>query len=101
MSTKLDLSPDVDFAQLAQSTEGYSGADLQALVYNAHLDMVHASMLKTEVPQGKGKQKAGTAPEQPGAFVALSSATTKTLSAAERSAMEHRVSYRHFARWSG
>ncbi|TFY68057.1 hypothetical protein EVG20_g3702 [Dentipellis fragilis] len=41
---KVPISPSVDFASLAEMTEGYSGADLQALLYNAHLDVVHASI---------------------------------------------------------
>jgi peroxin-1 len=38
------MSPDVDFDHLAGATEGFSGADLQALLYNAHLEVVHASV---------------------------------------------------------
>ncbi len=41
---KVPVSPDVDFDRLADVTEGFSGADLQALLYNAHLDVVHASV---------------------------------------------------------
>ena len=41
---KVPISPDVDFAYLADATEGFSGADLQALLYNAHLEVVHASV---------------------------------------------------------
>lgn len=42
------LAPDVDVERYARLTEGYSGADLQALVYNAHLDAVHASIAQAE-----------------------------------------------------
>lgn len=38
------MSSDVDFDRLADATEGFSGADLQALLYNAHLEVVHASV---------------------------------------------------------
>ena len=38
------MSPEVDFDRLANATEGFSGADLQALLYNAHLEVVHASV---------------------------------------------------------
>jgi peroxin-1 len=41
---KVPISPDVDFDYLADSTEGFSGADLQALLYNAHLEVVHESV---------------------------------------------------------
>jgi peroxin-1 len=60
---KLHVSPSIDFDELAVDTEGFSGADLQALVYNAHLDVVHAVLNKPEeeeevVANGKGKAKA-------------------------------------------
>ncbi|EJD40467.1 AAA-domain-containing protein [Auricularia subglabra TFB-10046 SS5] len=41
---KLTVSPEVDLSEYAAQTEGYSGADLQALLYNAHLDAVHESI---------------------------------------------------------
>ncbi|KAG0694261.1 hypothetical protein DFH29DRAFT_1006489 [Suillus ampliporus] len=44
VSRKLTLAPSVDFDALAHVTGGFSGADLQALVYNAHLEVVHAAI---------------------------------------------------------
>ncbi|KAJ9606199.1 Peroxisome biosynthesis protein pex1 [Cladophialophora chaetospira] len=43
VSTKLHLTPEVENRLLgvAQRTEGFSGADLQALMYNAHLEAIH------------------------------------------------------------
>jgi peroxin-1 len=41
---KVHLATSVDLGALAAATEGFSGADLQALVYNAHLAVVHASI---------------------------------------------------------
>ncbi|GAA6031995.1 hypothetical protein JCM8097_003379 [Rhodosporidiobolus ruineniae] len=38
---KIHLSPSVDLSSLGALTAGYSGADLQALIYNAHLDAIH------------------------------------------------------------
>lgn len=49
---------------IAADTEGLSGADLQAVVYNAHLEVVQASIADmqasetTAEPKGKGKGKA-------------------------------------------
>ncbi|XP_030757477.1 peroxisome biogenesis factor 1 isoform X2 [Sitophilus oryzae] len=37
LSRRLELAPDADLAQIAIKTEGYSGADLQSLLYTAHI----------------------------------------------------------------
>jgi len=44
VANKLAVSPSVDFDSLAAVTDGYTGADLQALLYNAHLQVIHASI---------------------------------------------------------
>lgn len=59
VSTKLHLTPEVDnrLLSVAQRTEGFSGADLQALMYNAHLEAIHDLLgdLKTaDGDKGKG-----------------------------------------------
>ena len=43
VSTKLHLTADVEsrLSSIAEKTEGFSGADLQALMYNAHLESIH------------------------------------------------------------
>lgn len=44
MANKLAVSPSVDFDSLAAVTDGYTGADLQALLYNAQLQVIHAAI---------------------------------------------------------
>ncbi|KAL0956260.1 hypothetical protein HGRIS_002414 [Hohenbuehelia grisea] len=44
VARKVRISEDVDLAEVAAVTEGFSGADLQALLYNAHLEVIHASI---------------------------------------------------------
>ncbi|PPQ98400.1 hypothetical protein CVT24_004079 [Panaeolus cyanescens] len=44
VSKKIRLAASVDLDEIASKTEGFSGADLQALLYNAHLDAIHASI---------------------------------------------------------
>jgi len=44
VSHKVSLSPEIDLSAIAEATEGYTGADLQALVYNANLEAVHATI---------------------------------------------------------
>ncbi len=44
LSAKLSFSFDVDFQIIASLTHNFSGADLQALLYNAQLDALHNSI---------------------------------------------------------
>ncbi|KAG8958543.1 Peroxisome biosynthesis protein pex1 [Tulasnella sp. 419] len=44
LSSKIPLSPSIDLRSIAARTSNYSGADLQAMVYNAHLEIVHESI---------------------------------------------------------
>ncbi|ODQ63998.1 AAA-domain-containing protein [Nadsonia fulvescens var. elongata DSM 6958] len=37
----IKLAPEVELTQIAESTDGYSGADLQAVLYNAYLEAIH------------------------------------------------------------
>lgn len=40
VGSKVRFAQDVDLHEIARRTQGYSGADLQAVVYNAHLEAV-------------------------------------------------------------
>ncbi|PGH27875.1 hypothetical protein AJ80_00425 [Polytolypa hystricis UAMH7299] len=46
VSKKLQLDDEVNsrISEIAERTEGYSGADLQAVVYNAHLEAIHDAL---------------------------------------------------------
>ena len=44
-----DKAQEQDVHEVARRTEGYSGADLQAVIYNAHLEAVHETLSKTKV----------------------------------------------------
>ncbi len=59
----LDEVQEEGLQELADRTEGYSGADLQALVYNAHLEAIHRALGRHDNGKGlpsesksKGKQ---------------------------------------------
>jgi peroxin-1 len=79
--------------EIASKTQGLSGADLQALVYNAHLDVVHASIAeqsqKKPVPNGN---KGGASKEDPVKYRQVAPVSKESISRADRSAMENRVS---------
>ena len=75
------LAPTIDLDVIAHNTQGYSGADLQAIMYNAHLDVVQSSLSVSNgqalsahgeaahaqgKAKGKGKAKAnGDVPHKP------------------------------------
>lgn len=61
LSKKLKLSPEVmgKLEEIAGTTEGYSGADLQALVYNAHLEAIHDMLGDVESTELGGKKDGG------------------------------------------
>ncbi|CZR51037.1 probable peroxin-1 [Phialocephala subalpina] len=62
LGKKLKLSEEVleNLDEIADQTEGYSGADLQALVYNAHLEAIHDVLGDHDTEIGGGKRTNGT-----------------------------------------
>jgi peroxin-1 len=42
LARKMTLADDIDLAHYAERTDGLSGADLQAFLYNAHLESIHS-----------------------------------------------------------
>jgi peroxin-1 len=67
LGKKLKLSNDIlsgssgGLEEIATQTEGYSGADLQALVYNAHLEAIHDVLGHQDHPETVGKKGPGKA----------------------------------------
>ena len=58
ISHKVPLAPDVDVNEWAKRTEGFSGADLQALLYNANLETITASIDRHAPAQDKPSEQA-------------------------------------------
>lgn len=86
---KLRLAESVDLAEYAELTEGFTGADLQALVYNAHLDALHASIAEGEARPSKGAEEVKV--EYVAFGGAVAEGKSKVLSLAEKSALDRRV----------
>lgn len=53
LSRKMHVAEDVDLMDLAKRTEGFTGADLQAVLYNAHLESVHDLISHQEAVQAE------------------------------------------------
>ncbi|KAH8996318.1 AAA-domain-containing protein [Lactarius akahatsu] len=88
---KVPVSPGVDFDRLANATEGFSGADLQALLYNAHLEVVHASV--GEVTASAPTTESGNSKDDgPIEYTVFGGPAQKTvMSRAEQMAAERRI----------
>jgi len=85
----LNLSPSVDLDALADQTEGYSGADIQAVMYNAHLEVVHENIVTAPA-----LDKPSTRDEVPVEFVVLRGRKKDqniSMSRAEQTALQRRV----------
>ena len=89
------MSPDVDFDYLADATEGFSGADLQALLYNAHLEVVHASVgevLASAPSSSGGDGSSSTDDDIPIEYTSFGGPVQNTVkSRAEQMTMQRRV----------
>ncbi|GAA5856306.1 hypothetical protein JCM8547_000862 [Rhodosporidiobolus lusitaniae] len=96
---KIHLSPSVDLSTLASQTAGYSGADLQAVIYNAHLDAIHAQLSaseEAEKEEGEGKENrrrgGGNGEEGEVKYVAIGGEEgEKVLSRAEQASVNKRL----------
>ena len=63
--TKRVASRGLDLATVAAATDGFSGADLQALVYNAHLEAVHEAIDASDPAGGANVSSAERADSAP------------------------------------
>ena len=94
VSRKVKLSESVDLEAIARDTDGFSGADLQALVYNAQLEVIHETITATSLASGTGAGgRTADAGEQPIEYIQLMGPDNggKVKSRAEEAAFQRRV----------
>ncbi|KAJ7287329.1 P-loop containing nucleoside triphosphate hydrolase protein [Mycena rebaudengoi] len=92
VARKVALAPSVEIEEIAAATEGYSGADLQALLYNAHLQVVHASIAAAAVPlDGRAPTTEDEAPVQYTVIGGSGAAAGKVSSKADEMALQRRL----------
>jgi len=87
---KVKISQSVNLKDYAIKTEGYSGADLQALVYNAHLEVIHSAINSS----GEAEEEGTGASEESSsvAFTSFGGASGAAgLSRAEENALAKRM----------
>lgn len=57
ITTKMDLADDVQLEEIAEKTNGFSGADMQGLGYNAYLKAVHVRLEELEAKDNAEQDK--------------------------------------------
>ncbi|KAF9106167.1 Peroxisome biosynthesis protein pex1 [Mortierella sp. GBA35] len=75
LARKMEVAEDVDLMECARRTEGLTGADLQAVLYNAHLEAIRVAIEKDEAVK-KERSAAGTGASSPVAGGSSTAATT-------------------------
>ncbi|GET62029.1 AAA-domain-containing protein [Rhizophagus irregularis DAOM 181602=DAOM 197198] len=90
LSRKMELNEDIDLSYYAEKCEGYSGADLQALLYNAHLKAIHEA-IDTEKSLEKYKSNSDGNDMQFISLNAKSANTVTLLTAAEKGQISQRL----------
>lgn len=89
------LADDVDLEAIAQVTGGFTGADLQALVYNANLEAVHETIDQNPLNNASGKGGSSSIPEEGQKIQYITfgpeGSEKKVLSAAEEMAIQRQV----------
>ncbi|KAI6138774.1 P-loop containing nucleoside triphosphate hydrolase protein [Pisolithus tinctorius] len=92
VSRKITLHASVNLSDIAKATEGFSGADLQALVYNAHLRVVHAAIDASPTLRRSARGTDVDAEAKRVEYVSLGgSGEQKTLSRADESQTQKRL----------
>lgn len=89
VARKMTVGPTVNFEEISLRTEGFSGADLQALLYNAHLDVIHASIAETAPSESADSNKNDEVPVKYTMFGAAKDRAVT--SKAEETALQRRV----------
>ncbi|KDR75275.1 hypothetical protein GALMADRAFT_226942 [Galerina marginata CBS 339.88] len=88
VAQRMTVSQIVDFDEIAAKTDGFSGADLQALLYNAHLDIIHTSITNTPSITSDAEQNNDT----PIQYVTIGGLAEKSvMSKAEEIALQRRL----------
>ncbi|KAJ1952697.1 Peroxisome biosynthesis protein pex1, partial [Dipsacomyces acuminosporus] len=95
-ATKLKVHKNVDWDGLAQRTEYFTGADLQALVYNAFLESVHEMTDKHKSQSDGSEAEDGDGAPKHAEFAIIGNsdihpASSKPLSPVERTQMAERL----------
>jgi peroxin-1 len=93
----MTLASEVDLNEYAEKTEGFSGADLQGFLYNAHLEAIHGAINidSFKEQQKKDLEQTDTNEDTQSDFVMVGGENNKSkapLTSAEKGQISQRVS---------
>ncbi|KAI7894222.1 P-loop containing nucleoside triphosphate hydrolase protein [Mucor mucedo] len=86
LGLKMKLASNVDLKDYAEKTEGFSGADLQGFLYNAHLSAIHGT-----IDMSSFKEKEQDGKTQQSTFVSNQVSSGVPLTSAEKSQIAQRL----------
>lgn len=87
----MQLAADVDLKVYADKTEGFSGADLQGFLYNAHLEAIHGAIDMDAFKEAQNTKSANKASSDKSDFV-MNQTRKVPLTLAEKGQISQRVS---------
>ncbi|ORZ24946.1 P-loop containing nucleoside triphosphate hydrolase protein [Lobosporangium transversale] len=77
LARKMEVAEDVDLMEVARRTEGLTGADLQAVLYNAHLEAIRVAIEKDEaIKRERQDNSTGTGTDASPSVIGGSTGTT-------------------------
>ncbi|KAJ3184012.1 Peroxisome biosynthesis protein pex1 [Gaertneriomyces sp. JEL0708] len=100
VAKRIKLDEDLDLLEFAEKTDGYSGADLQALIYNANLEAIHETIDQADQEAAGSKEGHGdSGDDKRTEYVILENATRHgkehIISAADRGQIAQKIENIH------
>ncbi|KAI8379654.1 P-loop containing nucleoside triphosphate hydrolase protein [Radiomyces spectabilis] len=94
LSHKMTLASDVDLRVYAEKTEGFSGADLQGFLYNAHLEAIHGAINIDSFRDQQSKTKEASKNEDKSDFIMIGQVSPSSAKAPLTRAEKGQISQR-------
>ncbi|CEP16460.1 hypothetical protein [Parasitella parasitica] len=91
LASKMQLASDVDLRVYAEKTEGFSGADLQGFLYNAHLEAIHGAIDMDTFKEAQNTKSAKKANSDKSDFVMNQTKKQVALTLAEKGHISQRL----------
>ncbi|OBZ91846.1 Peroxisome biosynthesis protein PAS1 [Choanephora cucurbitarum] len=91
LSSKMQFAPHINLRTYAEKTEGFSGADLQGFLYNAHLEAIHSAINIETFKEAQDLKSSKKASNEKSDFVMNTDSSQTQLTKAERGQISQRL----------